>query len=122
MAKHDDASVTYLETSYLATADEFIDVFRGLSKQLYGRDIPYVLLMHVGAFDARMLPRLIALFRAKGFQFVTLQQAESDPAYSFDPDIGHPGGGTLMELVAQVKKVNFPDNTEPDKKLDAVCR
>ncbi|QMV20275.1 polysaccharide deacetylase family protein [Granulicella sp. 5B5] len=122
MAKHDDASVAYLQTSYLATASEFIDVFRGLSKQLYGRDIPYVLLMHVGAFDARMLPRLIALFRAKGFQFVTLQQAESDPAYSFDPNIGYPGGGTLMELVAQVKKVNFPDNTEPDKKLDAVCR
>ncbi len=122
MAKHDTAAVTYLETSYLATADEFIGVFRGLSKQLYGRDIPYVLLMHVGAFDARMLPRLIALFRAKGFEFVTLQQAESDPAYSFDPDIGHPGGGTLEELVAQIKGVDFPDNEEPEKKLDAMCR
>jgi peptidoglycan-N-acetylglucosamine deacetylase len=78
--------------------------------------------MHVGAFDARMLPRLIELFRAKGFEFVTLQQAQSDKAYSFDPDIGHPGGGTLEELVAQIKGVNFPDNQEPEKKLDALCR
>jgi peptidoglycan/xylan/chitin deacetylase (PgdA/CDA1 family) len=122
MAKHDTDSVAYLETSYLATANEFIGVFQELSKQLYGRDIPYVLLMHVGAFDARMLPRLIALFRAKGFEFVTLQQAQSDPVYSFDPDIGHPGGGTLEELVAQIKGVNFPDNEEPEKKLDAMCR
>lgn len=122
MEKHDTASVAYLETSYLATADEFIGVFRGLSRQLYGRDIPYVLLMHVGAFDAHMLPRLIALFRERGFEFVTLQQAESDPAYSFDPNIGYPGGGTLMELVSHVKNVNFPDNTEPDKKLDSLCR
>lgn len=122
MARHDDKNVAFLESSYLATADEFIEVFRGLSRKLYGREVPYVLLMHVGAFDARMLPRLIALFRAKGFEFVTLQQAQSDPIYSFDPDIGYPGGGTLLELVSHIKKVNFPDNTEPDKQLDALCR
>jgi peptidoglycan/xylan/chitin deacetylase (PgdA/CDA1 family) len=122
MAKHDDAGVAYLEKSYLSTADEFIGVFRGLSKQLYGHEIPYVLLMHVGAFDAKMLPRLIALFRAKGFEFVTLEQAQKDPAYSFDPNIGYPGGGTLQELVAKIKGVNFPDNTKPYKQLEKLCR
>jgi peptidoglycan/xylan/chitin deacetylase (PgdA/CDA1 family) len=122
MAKHDDAAVQYLEQSYLGTANQFIGVFRKLSQQLYGRDIPYVLLLHVGAFDAKMLPQLIALFRSKGFEFVTLPQAESDPAYSFDPHIGHPGGGTLEELVAKIKGVNFPDDTKPYKKLDSLCR
>jgi peptidoglycan/xylan/chitin deacetylase (PgdA/CDA1 family) len=122
MVKHDDAAVAELEKSYLGTADEFITVFRQLSQKLYGRDIPYVLLMHVGAFDARMLPRLIALFRARGFTFVTLPQAESDAAYRFDPDIGYPGGGTLEELVAHIKSVNFPDDREPEQQLEAVCR
>jgi peptidoglycan/xylan/chitin deacetylase (PgdA/CDA1 family) len=122
MAKHDDAAITYLEKSYIDTADEFIDVFRTLSRKLYGHDIPYVLLLHVGAFDAKMLPRLIELFRSKGFEFVTLQQAERDPAYAFDPNIGYPGGGTLQELTAKVKGVNFPDNTKPYKKLDQLCR
>ncbi|WP_263380380.1 polysaccharide deacetylase family protein [Granulicella paludicola] len=122
MAKHDDAGVAYLEKSYLETADEFIGVFRDLSKQLYGHEIPYVLLMHVGAFDAKMLPRLIALFRSKGFEFVTLEQAQKDPAYSFDPNIGYPGGGTLEELVAKIKGVNFPDNTKPYKKLEKLCQ
>jgi peptidoglycan/xylan/chitin deacetylase (PgdA/CDA1 family) len=122
MAKHDDAAVTSLEQSYLSVADEFIGVFRNLSQQLYGRDIPYVLLLHVGAFDARMLPRLIALFRRRNFTFVTLPQAESDPAYAFDPNIGYPGGGTLQELVAKIKGVNFPDNTKPYKQLDTMCR
>lgn len=121
-AKHDEKAITWLETSYLGKADEFIDVFRGLSKQLYGHDIPYVLLLHVGAFDAKMLPRLIALFRSKGFEFITLEQAEKDPAYSFDPNIGYPGGGTLQELTAKVKGVNFPDNTKPYKELDTLCK
>jgi peptidoglycan/xylan/chitin deacetylase (PgdA/CDA1 family) len=122
MAKHDDAGVASLEHSYLSVAGEFIGVFRTLSQKLYGHDIPYVLLLHVGAFDARMLPRLIALFRERGFTFVTLPQAESDPAYAFDPNIGYPGGGTLQELVAKIKGVNFPDNTKPYKELDSMCR
>jgi hypothetical protein len=69
-----------------------------------------------------MLPKLIALFRAKGFEFVTLPQAQQDPAYAFDPHIGYKGGGTLQELTAKVKGVNFPDDEEPVKKLDRICR
>jgi peptidoglycan-N-acetylglucosamine deacetylase len=122
MAKHDDAAVAALETSYLGTADEFIGVFRTLSQKLYGHDIPYVLLLHVGAFDAHMLPRLIALFREKGFEFVRLPQAEANPAYAVDPNIGYPSGGTLEELTSAVEKVNFPDNTKPYKELDSMCR
>ena len=122
MAKHDDRAVASLEKSYLGTADEFIGVFRGLAQKLYGRDIPYVLLLHVGAFDARMLPKLIALFREQGFSFVSLPEAEADPAYAFDPNIAHPGGGTLEELVAAVKGINFPDNTKPYKELEGMCR
>ena len=122
MVKHDAAAVTWLETSYLATADESIGVFRTLAQELYGHDIPYVLLLHVGAFDARMLPRLIALFRSRGFQFITLPEAERDPAYNFDPDIGYPNGGTLLELVAQVKGVDFPEDHKPYKQLETLCK
>ena len=45
--------------------------------------------MHVGAFDARMLPRLLKLYRDKGFSFVPLQDAENDPFYatSIDPSL-----------------------------------
>jgi len=115
-------NLAWLEQSYLAIAAEFTKAFRVLSKQLYGYEIPYVLLMHCGAFDAKMLPRLIAQFRSEGFSFVTLQQAESDAAYSIDPHIGYPSGGTLEELMSKVKGVNFPDDTKPYKRLDEICR
>jgi hypothetical protein len=69
-----------------------------------------------------MLPRLIAQFRSEGFSFITLEQAESDPAYSIDPKIGYPNGGTLEELMSKVKGANFPDNTKPYKKIDEMCR
>jgi peptidoglycan/xylan/chitin deacetylase (PgdA/CDA1 family) len=115
-------NLAWLEQSYLDTAAEFTKAFRALTPKLYGHEIPYVLLLHCGAFDAKMLPRLIAQFRSEGFSFITLEQAESDPAYSIDPKIGYPNGGTLEELMSKVKGANFPDNTKPYKKIDEMCR
>ena len=77
----DDAAVAKLEAMYLQAARESIAHYRALSQQVYGRDIPYVLLLHVSAFEGRMLPRLLELYRDEGFRFVTLAQAQSDPAY-----------------------------------------
>ena len=122
MARGDQAAVRQLHDTYLSTADEYIGVYRELAHRLYGRDIPYVLLMHVGAFDARMLPELIALFRKRGFTFTTLEAAMADPAYRVDPKMAAPGGTTFNEMVAGIRNIEMPDAEEPDKLLDRFCR
>jgi peptidoglycan/xylan/chitin deacetylase (PgdA/CDA1 family) len=115
------AAIASLHDSYLAAAAESIRVYRAVAQKLYNRDVPYVLLLHVGAFDARMLPDLIALFRARGFTFITLQEAMADPIYSFDPKVASPGGNTFNEMVAQARNVNIPYITDRSKQLDAIC-
>ncbi len=121
-ARQDEASIRTLHDSYLATANTYIGVHRELAHRLYGRDVPYVLLMHVGAFDARMLPELIALFRKRGFGFTTLETAMADPVYSVDPKVANPGGSTFNELVAAARHVEVPNAEEPTGMLDALCR
>ncbi len=69
-----------------------------------------------------MLPELIALFRARGFTFVTLEQAMADPIYSFDPKVPSPEGNTFNEMVAQSRNINTPGITDRSKELDAMCR
>jgi peptidoglycan/xylan/chitin deacetylase (PgdA/CDA1 family) len=122
VAKHDAASIAKLHDSYLAVAERYYGVFRELSRLVYGRDVKYVLLMHVGAFDARMLRELLNMYRTKGVKFVSLQDAMSDAAYRDDPDVGEPGGGSFLELMMQKKKIKFPANSKPYKELDAMCR
>jgi peptidoglycan/xylan/chitin deacetylase (PgdA/CDA1 family) len=120
MVKHDDASIKWLHDSYLAAADQSLTAYRAMSKAVYERDIPYVLLMHIGAFDARMLPELLALYRSRGVSFVSLPDAEKDPAYKDDPDIA--GGGALLEQMMTKRKLPFPANSKPTKELAAICR
>jgi peptidoglycan-N-acetylglucosamine deacetylase len=122
MGKHDDASVGRLHDGFLSIADQYYGVSRQLSQMVYGRDVKYVLLMHVGAFDAKMLPELLALYRSKGVRFISLPAAISDPAYRDDPDIGESAGGTLLELMMQKRKLAFPANSKPYKELDSICR
>ena len=78
--------------------------------------------MQVGAFDARMLPELIALFRQRGFQFTTLEAAMDDPVYRADPRVPTPGGTTFNEMVAAARHVAVPDASEPEKLLNGLCR
>ena len=120
-AAHDDASVAELEHMYLAAAQEAIGFYRGLSHQLYGRDIPYVVLLHESAFEARMVPQLIDLYRSAGFRFVSLPKAESDPFYK---DRVHPIDAAVPEGLeghALAQGVKLPARTDYAAKLAAVC-
>ena len=120
--KHDTAAIGRLHDTYLATADAAIGTFRGLSQALYGRDVKYILLLHLGAFDAKMLPELLALYRERGFTFISLEEAEKDPVYLQDPDMADQGGGTLLEQVASKREMDYPEMTKPVRELDRICR
>jgi len=121
VAKHNDAGIKQLHDLYLTAADDAIAPTRALSKEVYGRDIPYVLLMHIGAFDAKMLPELIALYRSRGFSFVSLPEAEKDPAYSDDADMA-PGNGTELDELAAKRKLPIPPQHNYSKQLDDICK
>jgi lysophospholipase L1-like esterase len=121
-AKGDAAALATLETSYLTAAQESIDYYRGLSHTLYQRDIPYVLVMHVGAFDAKMLPQLLRLYRAGGFHFVTLAEAENDEFYRNLTSLDLPPGPETLEEAMQARQLPLPAPTDFNAKLDSLCR
>jgi peptidoglycan/xylan/chitin deacetylase (PgdA/CDA1 family) len=121
--KHDTQAMEWLKSSYLATAADSFALDRKLSAMLFGRDIKYVLLMHIGGFDSVMLPELLDLMKKEGFDFVTLPDAEKDPAYESDPDAPLLHGGTLLEQLIESKHMKYPPAPErPMQKLDAICR
>lgn len=120
--KHDVAAISHLQETYLSAASKASTAFRALAHILYGHDVPYILLLHVGAFDAKMLPDLIAQYRAEGYEFVTLEQAEADPIYTVDPKQPTPGGATFMETVAWSRNVSVPDLPDNTAELDKTCR
>jgi peptidoglycan/xylan/chitin deacetylase (PgdA/CDA1 family) len=120
--RKDAESIRWLRESYLATADEYLRMQRDLARQVFGRDINHVLLLHLGAFSGEILPDLFALLKKQGYDIVTLEEAQSDPVYVADPDIAS-DGGTLTELMIEKLGIPWPDVTpKPREKLNAICR
>jgi peptidoglycan-N-acetylglucosamine deacetylase len=123
VVKGDTKSIEWLRSSYLKTASEFLDLGRAQAKLIYGHEINYVLLMHLGAFSSTILPDALDLLKKKGFKLVTLEEAESDAAYEDDPDVGLHDAGTLLDQWMQVKQIKYPEHEEkPRNEIDSVCR
>ena len=117
----DEAAVARLEQLYLQSARESIPYYRELSKATYGRDIPYVLLLHVSAFEGRMMPRLLKLYRDEGFRFVTLAQAQADPAYLDQMEPDRPAEPQGLEDKAR-ERGPMPSRTDYKPTLEAMCQ
>jgi peptidoglycan/xylan/chitin deacetylase (PgdA/CDA1 family) len=122
VAKNDRTAIAQLESSYLEAAAADADFRRAMAKALFGHDIPYVLLMHVGAFDARMLPRLLDLYRNRGFSFVTLESAEKDAFYtsSLDPSLSEQPDS--LESALNARHIPLPPRPEPAIDPNTLCR
>ena len=119
----DAAAVAELEKTYLAAAADDIQYRRALAKESFGHDVPYVLLMHIGAMDARMLPRLLALYKSQGFTFITLQQAEQNPLYANEINLTLPADPNPLENAAKARGIpHWPSAPQLPAELNTLCR
>jgi peptidoglycan/xylan/chitin deacetylase (PgdA/CDA1 family) len=123
VTKGDGKSIAWLSSNYLDIASQYLDADRKMATMIFGRSIDHVLLLHLGAFSPKILPPLFNLLRNKGFTFVTLEQAERDPAYGSDPDAGSRNGGTLLEQWLDARRLQYPyAPMKPYKELQAACQ
>jgi len=121
-ARNDEAGIAALEQQFLEAAGAAADHARAMSQTLFGRDIPYVLLVHAGAFDARMAPRLFKLYQDRGFGFTTLPAAQSDPFYKTDLEPGRDPAPTTLEGVFWSRGLQPPPSPVNLKAMEGLCR
>ena len=85
-----------LVDSYLKHTSDVFDYYEKLSKSLIGYEPAQILLLHGNWLEADHIGELLDLLRQRGYSFVTLQDALSDPAYSMpDEFVGEEGGSWL---------------------------
>jgi peptidoglycan/xylan/chitin deacetylase (PgdA/CDA1 family) len=123
LARSDTAGVEWLKRSYLSRASSSLVRGQEEARQLFGHDIPHVMLLHVGGFQMVMLPRLMDLLRERGFTLVALPEAQEDLAYAADSDVATAAGATLLERVRAARHIPPPTSTDDFfKAVGALCR
>jgi len=82
LARKDSASAERLRSAYLSYTGTEIDYYSSLNKQVFGYEIPHVMLLHVNQLNADTMDDVIGLFERRHYLFVSLDKAEADPAFA----------------------------------------
>jgi peptidoglycan-N-acetylglucosamine deacetylase len=85
-SKGDEALKQKLLNSYLEYTNQVFDYYEKLSKDLLGYEPKQILLLHCNWLEADHIAELLDTLRSRGYKFITLEEALTDPAYSV-PDM-----------------------------------
>jgi len=123
VARRDARGISALKASYLAYARAALQWSDAAARELVGRPIEQILLLHIGAFDAELLDELLSLYERQGAHFVSLEKALADPVYSAEPARPTAWEGTFLSQIREAQGVRDPpDLALPEALLDAMCR
>lgn len=93
-----------IKHAYLDQVDVGFNYAERYSKELYGREIAQILLIHCNELNAMSLRDSIARMRNRGYAFISLDEAMQDPAYERPDTFAGPGGSWLSRTATVMGK------------------
>lgn len=112
--KNDTKLCDSLVFAYEQYMNMMVDFYERLSQEFFGREINQVLLVHSNMINADHFDKIIRMLKDRGYEFITLDEALQDTAYSM-PDAQMKWGRSWIHrwMIAQGLK-RVPDPNEPE--------
>ena len=102
-----------VKREYVPYMETIVSFFEQRSVEVVGREIPQILLIHASQLNADLMPELIAMFRRRGYTFVSLDQALADEAYSLPDEYVGRGGFSWIHRWSKTKGMSPRGEPEP---------
>jgi len=110
--------------AYLRHLYDRAQYYDGLSRNVLGRSVSHVLLLHHNLINALFLRDVIQMFKRKGWKLIDSAIAFKDPVYAMRPNILPAGESVLWALAKQkgVQGLRYPGEDDVYEKpiLDAL--
>lgn len=104
-----------IKDAYLAQIDAGFDYAEKASVEVFGYEVPQILLIHCNELNAFSLRDSIARMRSRGYRFITLDEAMQDPAYHRPDTFAGPGGSWLSRTATTLgKKISVRNARVPE--------
>lgn len=114
LARRDRQATARIRADYIAYSAAEIDWYSKVDKDVFGYDVPHVMLMHDSPLNSDTINEILAIFEQRGYRFVTLSEALKDSAYT-TPETNITKFGPMWGYRwAKEKNVNVNDVDEPD--------
>ena len=114
LAKRDKATRLRIERAYLDHTREQIAYYAALNAKVLGYEPPQVMLLHLNSINGATMDRIVNIFKALGYRFVTLDAAQSDPAYRRSPAVATKFGPMWGYRWARERRVRIDGSLEKE--------
>jgi peptidoglycan-N-acetylglucosamine deacetylase len=112
--KQDPSLAKRLHDAYLDFTIAATEFAESISPKIFGREIPQTLLIHANDINADCLDELLTRFEARGYSFVTLDEAMKDPAYQTKDTYVGKSGPTWLWRWMKSKGMNLSFAADPE--------
>jgi len=102
LENHAQEEPSRLRDAYLEHLWNRASYYDSLSQSIFNRSVKHVILLHTNAINATFLDDIIAMFRSKGWNIISPEEAYQDPVYSEKPDV-LPAGESILWSIAKEK-------------------
>lgn len=103
-AAGDETMKKKVAESYLSYMVEKTKYYELISDKMFERSIPQILIIHDNLLNADHLSKLLDLFKAEGYEFISLGQALKDEAYQSEDKYAGKGGISWLHRWAITQK------------------
>ncbi len=100
--------------AYLDYTRAEFEFWEKVSVELLGYQVKHVLLLHVNELNADYFDEVVGLMRNRGYGFISLEEALSDPAYELADRYVGPAGVSWLYRWAHSKRVEISWREEPE--------
>lgn len=100
----DAGTAERVKQAYLDQVDVGFEYAEKVSQEIFGYELPQILLIHCNELNSVTLRDSIARMRKRGYAFVTLEEATKDPAYARPDTFAGPGGSWLERAAGAMGK------------------
>jgi peptidoglycan/xylan/chitin deacetylase (PgdA/CDA1 family) len=100
---------------YVAYMEAVVAFFERRSVEVVGREFPQILLVHASRLNADLFPDMLAMFRRRGYRFVSLDEALADEAYRLRDDFVGTKGISWIHRWGVAKGMPIKPEPEPPK-------
>jgi len=100
--------------AYPPYVEKMCDFYEKLSRELFGREIRQIMLLHANPLNADHFGGVVRVLRKRGYRSVSLSAALDDPAYKSPDHYVGPGGVSWLERWAYTRGKKEKIASEPD--------
>lgn len=124
LSQDNQKEIETLKKSYIHFSLSRLNRAQQISKILFKRDIPHILLVHIGAANAEFMDTLLDAYEKAGVRFITLDEAIKDPVYQIDPAWTVSHGENFLDQIMLSRNLKFPKGFQrlPVNEIGKICQ